>query len=132
MQFRLLGPLEVVTDAGAVDVGAGKRHALLAHLIIHANEVVSAERLIDELWDEHPPVTAAKNVHVYVSQLRKATTYTPSVVSNLRRPRRWLLTTSSIPPPSPITPSRLSTPAKGSVDGAAPTASPVTVSVGVA
>jgi DNA-binding SARP family transcriptional activator len=72
MQFRLLGPLEVVTDDGAVDVGAGKRRALLADLIIHANEVVSAERLIDELWDEHPPATAAKSVHVYVSQLRKA------------------------------------------------------------
>src|SRR3954447_5062219 len=72
MQFRLLGPLEVETDDGPVDVGAGKRRALLAHLLIHANEVVSAEQLIDELWDEHPPATAAKSVQVYVSQLRKA------------------------------------------------------------
>src|SRR4051794_4523538 len=72
MQFRLLGPLEVVTDDGSVDIGSGKRRALLANLLIHANEVVSAERLIDELWDEHPPVTAAKSVQVYVSQLRKA------------------------------------------------------------
>jgi DNA-binding SARP family transcriptional activator len=72
MQFRVLGPLEVVTGDGAVDVGAGKRRALLANLIIHANEVVSAERLIDELWGEHPPATAAKSVHVYVSQLRRA------------------------------------------------------------
>ncbi|HEX4734969.1 MAG TPA: BTAD domain-containing putative transcriptional regulator [Thermoleophilaceae bacterium] len=72
MQFRLLGPLEVVTDDGDVDVGTGKRRALLAHLLINANEVVSAERLIDELWDEHPPATAAKSVQVYVSQLRRA------------------------------------------------------------
>src|SRR3954468_9828725 len=72
MQFRLLGPLEVETDDGPVDVGAGKRRALLAHLLIHANEVVSAEQLIDELWDEHPPATAGKSVQVYVSQLRKA------------------------------------------------------------
>src|SRR5258705_1968894 len=72
MQFRLLGPLEVVTDDGVVDVGAGKRRALLAQLLIHANEVVSAEQLIEELWDEHPPATAAKSVQVYVSQLRKA------------------------------------------------------------
>src|SRR3954468_21826403 len=71
MQFRLLGPLEVFTDDGSVDIGSGKRRALLANLLIHANEVVSAERLIDELWDE-PPVTAAKSVQVYVSQLRKA------------------------------------------------------------
>src|SRR3954454_23024198 len=72
MQFRLLGPLEVEADDGPVDVGAGKRRALLAHLLIHANEVVSAEQLMDELWDEHPPATAAKSVQVYVSQLRKA------------------------------------------------------------
>ena len=72
MEFRLLGPLEVVTDDGTVEIGSGKRRALLAHLLIHANEVVSAERLMDELWDERPPATAAKSVQVYVSQLRKA------------------------------------------------------------
>src|SRR3954468_19562807 len=72
MQFRLLGPLEVFTDDGSVDIGSGKRRALLANLLIHANEVVPAERLIDELWNEHPPATAAKSVQVYVSQLRKA------------------------------------------------------------
>src|SRR4051812_6731792 len=72
MQFRLLGPLEVETDEGAVDIGSGKRRALLAHLLIHANEVVSSERLIDDLWDESPPATAPKSVQVYVSQLRKA------------------------------------------------------------
>lgn len=62
----------MVTDEGAVDIGSGKRRALLANLLIHANEVVPAERLIDELWNEHPPATAAKSVQVYVSQLRKA------------------------------------------------------------
>jgi DNA-binding SARP family transcriptional activator/streptogramin lyase len=72
MEFRLLGPLEVVTDDGAADVGTGKRRALLTYLLINADEVVSAERLIDGLWDEHAPATAAKSVHVYVSQLRKA------------------------------------------------------------
>src|SRR3954467_13433421 len=72
MQFRLLGPLEVEADDGPVDVGAGKRRALLVHLLIHANEVVSAERLIDELWPERPPSTAAKSVQVYVSQLRNS------------------------------------------------------------
>src|SRR3954447_16490666 len=72
MDFRLLGPLEVVTQDGSADIGAGKRRALLTYLLIHANEVVSAEQLIDELWGEHAPATAMKSVHVYVSQLRKA------------------------------------------------------------
>jgi DNA-binding SARP family transcriptional activator len=52
-------------------VGGGKRRSLLAILLLHSNEVVSAERLIDGLWGERPPSTAAKSVHVYVSQLRK-------------------------------------------------------------
>src|SRR5436190_12993690 len=72
MEFRLLGPLEVVGEDGPADVGAGKRRALLTYLLINANEVVPTERLIDELWGELPPATAAKSVQVYVSQLRKA------------------------------------------------------------
>jgi YVTN family beta-propeller protein len=72
MDFRLLGPLEVLGADGPADVGAGKRRALLTYLLINANEVVPTERLIDELWGELPPATAAKSVQVYVSQLRKA------------------------------------------------------------
>jgi DNA-binding SARP family transcriptional activator len=60
MQFRLLGPLEITADDGAVDIGSGKRRALLAHLLIHANEVVSSERLIDDLWAGAPPATATR------------------------------------------------------------------------
>ena len=71
MQFKLLGPLEVADGERPVTVGAGKRRALLAVLLLHANEVVPAERLIDELWGERPPATVAKSLHVYVSQLRK-------------------------------------------------------------
>jgi DNA-binding SARP family transcriptional activator len=71
MEFRLLGPLEVLSDDRSVLVGGGKRRSLLAILLVHPNEVVSAERLIDELWGELPPPTAAKSVQVYVSQLRK-------------------------------------------------------------
>ena len=71
MEFRLLGPLEVDDDGRPVAVGAGKRRALLALLLLHSNEVVSADRLIAELWGERPPATVAKSLHVYVSQLRK-------------------------------------------------------------
>jgi DNA-binding SARP family transcriptional activator len=71
MDVRLLGPLEV-TDAGrVVTVGGGRRRSLLALLALHPNEVLSAERLIDELWGETPPPTAAKGLQVQISQLRK-------------------------------------------------------------
>jgi DNA-binding SARP family transcriptional activator len=71
MEFRILGPLEVVENGHALDVGGTKRAALLAVLVLNANEVVSRERLIDALWSERPPETAAKAVQVYVSELRK-------------------------------------------------------------
>ena len=54
--FRLLGPLEVDDDGRSVAVGAGKRRALLALLLLHSNEVVSADRLIAELWGSNRPV----------------------------------------------------------------------------
>jgi DNA-binding SARP family transcriptional activator/DNA-binding beta-propeller fold protein YncE len=57
-----------------VVVGGGKRRALLALLLLHRNEVVSTDRLIDELWDGRPPVTAAKGLQVHISQLRKELT----------------------------------------------------------
>jgi DNA-binding SARP family transcriptional activator len=71
VEYRLLGPLEVVDHGRTISVGGGKRRALLALLLLHANEVISAERLIDELWGEQPPATVGKSLHVYVSQLRK-------------------------------------------------------------
>ena len=71
MKFSLLGPLEVTDGEREITVGGGRRRALLALLLLHANEVVSAERLIDELWGERPTATATKSLHVYVSQLRK-------------------------------------------------------------
>jgi DNA-binding SARP family transcriptional activator len=72
MEFRLLGPFDVAERDGARAVGHGKQRSLLAILLLHANEVVSTDRLIDDLWGEAPPATAVKSVHVYVSQLRKA------------------------------------------------------------
>jgi len=71
MEFRLLGPLEVLDAGQQVAVGGHKRRALLALLLLHRNEVVPAERLIDELWDGRPPTTAAKGLQVQISQLRK-------------------------------------------------------------
>ena len=72
MEFRILGPLEVSSDTGDVPLGGAQKRALLAVLLLHANEAVSVDRLVDELWPESPPKTAEKTVRVYVSQLRNA------------------------------------------------------------
>src|SRR5262245_20647298 len=72
MEFRILGPLEVLQDGRAVDVGGAKHRALLGVLLLSPNRVVSRDRLIDSLWPERPPETAGKALQVYVSQLRKA------------------------------------------------------------
>jgi DNA-binding SARP family transcriptional activator/DNA-binding beta-propeller fold protein YncE len=72
MEYRILGPLEVTDDGRTIRVAGAKQRALLAVLLVHANEVVSRDRLIDELWGDHPPDTAAAALQVHVSQLRKA------------------------------------------------------------
>jgi DNA-binding SARP family transcriptional activator len=71
MEFRLLGPLEVADRDRSLALGGVKQRSLLAVLLLHANEVVSTDRLIDELWGGEPPATAPKSVQVYVSKLRK-------------------------------------------------------------
>jgi DNA-binding SARP family transcriptional activator len=71
-EFRLLGPLEAVVEGNPVQLAAAKPRALLALLLLHRNQVVSTERLIDELWADEPPARATKTLQVYISQLRKA------------------------------------------------------------
>jgi YVTN family beta-propeller protein len=71
MEFRVLGPLEVVDDGRTLKLGSGKQLALVAALLLHANEAVPVDRLVDELWGESPPPTAAKIVRNYVSLLRR-------------------------------------------------------------
>lgn len=72
MQFRILGPLEAEADGSAVPLGPAKQRALLGVLLLHSNEVVSTATLVDALWGERPPATAAKLIQVYVSRLRRA------------------------------------------------------------
>ena len=72
IEFHVLGSLEVVDPDGPVAVGAPKQRALLAVLLIHRGEVVSSDRLVDELWGEQAPASAVKIVQGYVSSLRKA------------------------------------------------------------
>ena len=72
MEFRILGSLEVEHQGELLKLGSAKQRAVLALLLLHANDVVPRERLIDELWGGEPPETARTAVQVYVSQLRKA------------------------------------------------------------
>src|SRR5881296_1665842 len=72
MEFRILGSLEVMDDGRLLKLGGAKQRALLSLLLLHANEVVSRDRLIDELWGNDVPGTAATAIQVHVSQLRKA------------------------------------------------------------
>ena len=71
MEFRILGPLEVRDGGRELSLGAPRQRALGAILLLHANQVVSTDRLIDELWGEDAPPTASHVIQVYVSQLRK-------------------------------------------------------------
>jgi len=72
VEYALLGPLEVRSDGRTIAVGRGKQRALLAVLALNAGRVVPAVRLIDELWGDEPPATAATALQVYVSRLRKS------------------------------------------------------------
>ena len=80
MDFRILGPFEVLDDGRRVALGGAKQRALLALLVIHANEPLGTERLIDELWGEHPPATAGTHstrVAAWRAKVPPATTETP-------------------------------------------------------
>ena len=72
MEYKILGPLEVLDDGRPLALGGTRQRALLALFLLHPNEVLSTDRVLDELWGEHPPESGAKAVQVAVSQLRKA------------------------------------------------------------
>jgi DNA-binding SARP family transcriptional activator len=72
MRVEILGSLQVRDDGRERSVGSGRQRALLAVLVLHNGELVSSERLVDALWGERPPATAAKALQGYVSQLRRS------------------------------------------------------------
>lgn len=73
MEFRLLGPLEVLDDAGSpLPLGGRKPRALLTLLLLHPNKVVATDRLVDAMWGERPPASAHGALQVHVHTLRKA------------------------------------------------------------
>jgi DNA-binding SARP family transcriptional activator len=72
MEFRILGPLEAWDGERELSLGGPKPRSLLTLLLLHPNEVVPTDRLIDELWGEDSPEDAAAALRVNVSRLRKA------------------------------------------------------------
>jgi DNA-binding SARP family transcriptional activator len=71
VELRVLGPLEVRVAGATVVLGGAKQRAVLALLVLRAGEVVPVERLIDEVWGERPPASAAHSLEAYVSRLRR-------------------------------------------------------------
>src|SRR5215472_2185418 len=72
LDYRILGPLEVSADGRVIEIRGPKQRALLAILLLRANEPVPRDVLVHELWGERPPAGARGSLEVYVSRLRKA------------------------------------------------------------
>ena len=75
--YRLLGPLEVTVDGVPADLCGRRQRALLAILLLHVNQPVHRDVLVDQLWGEHPPAAAEHALNVYIWRLRK-TLHTPA------------------------------------------------------
>src|SRR5918995_3144279 len=72
IEIRVLGRVDALADGRSLALSGRKQRAVLAMLALRANRTVAADELIDGLWGERPPESAAKNVQLYVSQLRRA------------------------------------------------------------
>jgi basic membrane lipoprotein Med (substrate-binding protein (PBP1-ABC) superfamily)/DNA-binding SARP family transcriptional activator len=103
LRFQLLGPLEVFSysgesvgpgpDSSLTELGPPKQRAVLAILVLHAGEIVPAERLIELVWGDRPPRTAAHSIQIYVSELRKTLDSAANRAVILTRPPGYLLDT---------------------------------------
>jgi DNA-binding SARP family transcriptional activator len=71
-EVRLLGSVEALADGHSLSLGGSKQRSVVAMLALNANTTLSGDRLIDGLWGDDPPRSAAKNVQLYISRLRKA------------------------------------------------------------
>jgi DNA-binding SARP family transcriptional activator len=71
VEFRILGPLEIVDAGVPLELPAGQRRSLLIDLLLHAGEAVSVDQLVDDLWEGDAPATADKIVQLHISHLRR-------------------------------------------------------------
>ena len=91
MEFRVLGPLEVRDGERVLPLGGAKQRAVLAILLLRHDEVVSRDRLVDGVWGDAPPASAAHTLEVYISRLRKALHRDGEPERLLTRPPGYLL-----------------------------------------
>ena len=84
MEFRILGPVEVLREGRSVSLGGSRERAVLALLLASANRVVSAERLAEDLWAGDPPDRALHTLQVFVD--RKSTRLNSSHLDLSRMP----------------------------------------------
>jgi len=91
MEFRLLGPFEVVRDGTPVGIGAARQRTVLATLLLASNRTVAVSRLIEALWDEDPPHTAKSQVHICVSALRRQLSHAGGRSPIATRPSGYLI-----------------------------------------
>ena len=94
IDYRLLGPMEAGVDGRLLDIGGRKQRALLAILLLSANEPVPRDALAERLWGGRPPTGAQHTVEVYVSRLRKALEPAAGCEVVLTRPGAYLLRTA--------------------------------------
>ncbi|HVB41744.1 MAG TPA: winged helix-turn-helix domain-containing protein [Streptosporangiaceae bacterium] len=71
MEYRLLGPLEIVSDDGLLEIRSARQRIVLPMLLFHANRVVPLDRLVDAVWDIYPPATARSQIQTCISALRR-------------------------------------------------------------
>jgi DNA-binding SARP family transcriptional activator len=71
VEFRVLGPLEVVRAEGALELPGAKERAVLAYLVAHLERSASPSELVDAVWGERPPASAERSLHVRISHLRR-------------------------------------------------------------
>jgi SARP family transcriptional regulator, regulator of embCAB operon len=96
VRYEILGPLRVIDGKSTKTIKAQKVEILLAALVIRADQVVSADQLIREIWGEEPPRSATAGLYVYISQIRKLFRCAATAVSPvLTRPPGYMLTLGS-------------------------------------
>ncbi|HEX6208687.1 MAG TPA: BTAD domain-containing putative transcriptional regulator [Actinomycetota bacterium] len=93
MDFRILGSFEVASNGEVADLGPPKQRTLLAVLLLHANNLVPTDQLIELVWGDRPPRTAAHSIQIYVSELRKALEPMAGPPLILTRPPGYVLKT---------------------------------------
>ena len=91
IDYRILGPLEVSADGRVIEIGGPKLRALLAIMLLRANESVPRDVLVHELWGEQPPAGARGSLDVYVSRLRKALDAAANETVVVTRPSAYCL-----------------------------------------